>query len=213
VRIAVVLVVLFACGVEPGEPEPPGVSAGKRARLVVIRDIAAERGMSNAALLAGIAESETNVAHCWSDATYACRGPDSPSCDGPIIAGSADGPCSEMEGGLGMFQFDAGTWTETRAMYGDAILTIEGNTAQAVSFVIAQVIREVAGVTDAAAAIEWMNQVPLVAGDPVMEQWASLLACRYNGCCAASELCTSRANGYRDHAIELDRALGAAFWR
>lgn len=210
-RVVLALLAASACG---GDPEAtPGVSAARRARLEVIRDVAGERGLTNGPLLAGIAESETHVAHCWSDATYACQGPDSPSCDGPVIAGSADGPCSAMAGGLGMFQFDAGTWSETRARYGDAILTIEGNTAQAVSFVIAQVIREVPGVTDDAAAIDWMNSVPLVADDPVMAQWAQLLACRYNGCCAASALCTERANGYRDHAIELDHALGAAFWR
>ncbi len=212
VPVVLAALVLSACGMER-DPEPPGVSAAKRARLVVIRDVAAERGMTNAALLAGIAESETHVAHCWSDATYACRGPDSPSCEGPVIAGSADGPCSEMQGGLGMFQFDAGTWSETLALYGEAVLTIEGNTAQAVSFVIAQVMREVDGVTDAASAIDWMNHVPLVAEDPVMATWARLLACRYNGCCADSALCASRADGYRDHAIELAEALGDAFWR
>jgi hypothetical protein len=206
-----VMLAVSACGVD-GERTTPGVSAAQRARLAVIRDVAAERGLANAPLLAGIAQSETNVAHCWSDATYACRGPDSPSCAGPVIAGSADGPCSEMQGGLGMFQFDAGTWTDTLAMYGDEVLTIEGNTAQAVSFVIAQVMREIEGVTDAASAIDWMNHVPLVADDPVMAAWARLLACRYNGCCADSALCTSRANGYRDHAIELGEALGDAFW-
>jgi len=116
VRIAVAfLVVLSACGVA-SEPGAPGISAAKRARLVVIRDTSAERGLSNAALLAGIAESETHVAHCWSDATYACPGPDSPSCNGPIIAGSADGPCSAMQGGLGMFQLDAGTCSGSLAV-------------------------------------------------------------------------------------------------
>ena len=32
---------------------------------------------------------------------------------GPIIAGGADGPCADMQGGLGMFQFDAGTYQQT----------------------------------------------------------------------------------------------------
>jgi hypothetical protein len=191
----------------------PGISSAHRERLAQIRDTAAEIGVHNAALIGGIAASETNLAHCWSEATYACRGPDSPSCGGPIIAGSADGPCAAMQGGLGLFQLDAGTWTDTLTTYGDAILTIEGNTAQAVSFVIDKVMSDVAGAPDWIGASAWIDGVPLVADDPVMAQWAKLLACRYNGCCTASPLCAQRAAGYRDHAIELYRELGAAFWR
>jgi hypothetical protein len=179
----------------------------------LIRDTAAHMGVVNAALLAGIAMSETHLAHCWAEATYACMGPDSPSCGGPIIAGSADGPCSAMQGGLGLFQFDAGTWADTVATYGDAILTASGNTAQAVRFVIDMVIQGVTGVTSGSEAVDWINQVPLAAGDPVTEQWAQLLACRYNGCCTTSALCRERADGYRDHAIELYNELGAAFWQ
>jgi hypothetical protein len=209
----VVWVSLCACAADAGT-SPGGLSAMLRHdRLAVIRDTSAQMGLYNAALLGGIAVSETNLAHCWSEATYACKGPDSPSCGGPIIAGSADGPCAAMQGGLGMFQFDAGTWADTIARYGDAILTVSGNTAQAVSFVVDQVAREVPGVTGWLAAVDWMNHVPLVAGDPVTEQWAQLLACRYNGCCAATALCAQRAAGYRDHAIELVGELGAAFWQ
>ena len=209
----VVWVSLCACAADPA-PAGGGLSATlRRERLGLIRDTAAQMGLYNAALLGGIAVSETNLAHCWSEATYACKGPDSPSCGGPIIAGSADGPCAAMQGGLGMFQFDAGTWADTIATYGDAILTVSGNTAQAVSFVVDKVTLDVAGVTGWVAAVDWMNGVPLVAGDPVTEQWARLLACRYNGCCAASALCDQRAAGYRDHAIQLVDELGAAFWR
>lgn len=196
-----------ACASEPGVP------AARRERLALIRDTAAEMGVHNSALIAGIAVSETNLAHCWSEATYACRGPDSPSCGGPILAGSADGPCAAMQGGLGLFQFDAGTWADTLAVYGDAILTVDGNTAQAVSFVIDQVMSGVAGATGWLPAAGWIDGVPLAAGDPVMAQWAQLIACRYNGCCAASALCGRRADAYRDHAIDVYRELGAAFWR
>lgn len=217
-RVAVVAVVglvgLGACDADPEEPDGTGLTAQvRRERLVVIRDSAAEMGIYNAALIGGIAVSETHLAHCWSEATYACKGPDSPSCSGPIIAGSADGPCSAMQGGLGLFQFDAGTWSETLATYGDAILAVSGNTAQAVSFVIDKVMLDVAGATSWLAAADWINRVPLVAGDPVTEQWARLLACRYNGCCATSALCSERAAGYRDHAIALHDEMGVAFWQ
>ncbi|HEU4729992.1 MAG TPA: hypothetical protein VFT22_18975 [Kofleriaceae bacterium] len=208
---ALVVLALAACA-DPGQGG--GISTQVRHdRLALIRDTAAEMGVYNAALIGGIAVSETRLAHCWSEATYACKGPDSPSCDGPIIAGSADGPCAAMQGGLGMFQFDAGTWSDTLATYGDAILTEAGNTAQAVSFVLDQVMLDVPDRASWIAAADWMNQIPLVAGEPVTEQWARLVACRYNGCCASSELCAGRAAGYRDHAIELVDELGAEFWR
>ena len=207
---ALALAALAACSMGGAS----GLSAvARRERLAVIRDTAAQQGVWNAAVFAGIAISETNLAHCWSEATYACKGPDSPACGGPIIAGAADGPCDAMQGGLGMFQFDAGSWADTVALYGDAILTPEGSTAQAVSFVVDKVTHDVAGVAGWLAAVDWINHVPLVAGEPVTEQWAQLLACRYNGCCAASARCTERAHGYRDHAISVYAELGAAFWQ
>ncbi len=192
-----------------------GISTAVRhERLATIRDIAAEAGFYNAALLGGIAVSETQLAHCQSEATYACMGPASPSCGGgPVIAGSADGPCADMQGGLGMFQFDAGTYAQTLAAYGDDVLTIEGNTALAVNFVVGKVMLDIAGVSDWRGATAWMNQVPLVAGDPVTEQWSHLLACRYNGCCSTSATCTTRANGYRDNALALYGEMGSDFWR
>jgi hypothetical protein len=196
------IVALAACA----EPAP----SGREARLIVIRDQAAALGVTNGALIGGIAVSESQVAHCWADARYACQGPASPSCGGgPILAGSADGPCSDRQGGLGMFQLDAGTWDDTIARDGEASLTIEGNTAAAVRFVIAQVARDV---PDAASPAAWINGVPLVAGDPALDRWAALLACRYNGCCAATATCQARGAAYRDHALELTAELGARFW-
>jgi hypothetical protein len=211
----VVAVVLVAC-VDP----PVGIelaeltTAVRHERYRLIRDSAAEMGHENAALLAGIAISETNLAHCHSEATWACQGPASPSCGGgPIIAGAYDGPCADMQGGLGMFQFDAGTYDQTLATYGPSILTIEGNTAQAVSFVATRAIQSVPEATDWMTAMAWMNGVPMQAGDPHMEAWAAFVACRYNGCCSSSATCTSRARGYRDNAISAYQEMGASFWR
>jgi MYXO-CTERM domain-containing protein len=209
-----VLVMLAACGTSTTSTEQGITEAVKRERLALIRDSAAQMGAYNAALLAGIAKSETELAHCFSEAGFACPGPASPSCGGEaIIAGGADGPCSAMQGGLGMFQFDAGTFTDTVAMYGDSILTIEGNTAQAVAFVVDKIILDINGVNDWRTATAWMNSVPLVAGDPLTEEWAKLIACRYNGCCSTSTTCTTRARGYRDNAITLYNEMGAEFWR
>jgi len=209
------VLVLAGCAVdETAAIEQSLSTAVKHERLQLIRDSAAEMGITNAALIGGIAVSETQLAHCWSEATYACKGPASSSCGGePIIAGSADGPCADQQGGLGMFQFDAGTYAETLATYGDSILTVEGNTAQAVAFVIDKAQLDITGVTDWDTAAAWINSIPLTAGDPLTEQWAHLLACRYNGCCSDSTLCNSRAAGYRDNAIDLYTEMGAEFWR
>ena len=209
------IAVVAACAGPPTASVKQGLTTEvKTARYTLIRDTAAQMGMYNASLLAGIAISETNLAHCQSEATYACQGPASSSCNGgPVIAGAADGPCTDMQGGLGMFQFDAGTYTDTVNTYGAQILTIEGNSAQAVSFVVDKVILDVNGVNDWLGATTWMNGVPLDAGMPVMEQWAALLACRYNGCCTNSATCMTRAANYRDNAITAYNDMGAAFWQ
>src|SRR4249920_1385256 len=125
-RLLGLAVVAVGCtGPSTGTAHQGLTAAVKAERYTLIRDTAAQMGVTNGALLAGIAISETNLAHCQSEATYACQGPASPSCGGgPIIAGSADGPCAAMQGGLGMFQFDAGTYADTVNTYGPDILTI-----------------------------------------------------------------------------------------
>ncbi|MDB4958425.1 MAG: hypothetical protein JWO36_5994 [Myxococcales bacterium] len=218
-RSIAALCLLAACGVDQPTPELSATAsdlsaAVKQQRYTLIRDSAAEMGMHNAALLAGIATSETGLAHCQSEATYACPGPASSSCNGgPVIAGSADGPCSLQQGGLGMFQFDAGTYAQTVAAYGPDILTVSGNTAQAVWFVNDKVILDINGVKDWLAANDWLDGIVMQAGTPRLERWATLMACRYNGCCATSTLCTTRANGYRDNALASFTDMGAAFWK
>ncbi len=208
-------IVLVACAQPPehGSVEQGLTTEVRHARLTTIRDTAADMGMYNAALLGGIAVSETQLAHCASEVGFGCPGPASPSCGGnPVIAGGADGPCSAMQGGLGMFQFDAGTYAQTLATYGDAVLTVEGNSALAVNFVVGRTELDIAGVTDWRSSTAWMNAVPMDQADPVMQQWAQLLACRYNGCCSTSTTCTTRANGYRDNALAVYSEMGAEFW-
>ena len=84
----------------PSQPSQPSLTASaKMPKYTGIRDAASARGMRNAYLLAGIANDETGLAMCWSEATWACQGPSSPDCGGgPVIAGSADGPCSDAAG-------------------------------------------------------------------------------------------------------------------
>ena len=183
--------------------------AVRRERAAIIRDTAALAGMTNGVLLAGIGEVETNFSHCWSEATWACKGPDSSSCNnGPVIAGSADGPCGNQQGGLGLFQFDSGTYSQTIATYGPDIVTMEGNVNAVVPFLVTRAIQSVAGVNSEQDALDWMNSIPIVDGDPKFEEWLYFIAWRYNGC----QGCTTQQNKYRAGTHTLLAEMGAEFW-
>jgi len=182
--------------------------AARRPRSEHIRNVAAQAGLTNGVLLAGIASVETGLSHCWSEATWACKGPTSSFCGGPVIAGASDGACSAQQGGLGMFQFDAGTYQQTLNRDGTGILQLDGNIAHAVDFLANIVIQEVDGVTNRAQAIAWMSSVPVVAGNARFNQWGAILACRYNGACGSA----SQAAKYKDATISMLNEFGSAFW-
>jgi hypothetical protein len=189
-------------------------AAERRDRAGDIRDAAAARGMTRGWLLAGIADAETTMSHCWSELTWACQGPTSPDCGGgPIVAGAADGPCSERQGGLGMFQFDAGTYDQTLAREGERILTVSGNTDAAVDFVIDMVIRSefVAGVSTASDAIAWMNGISRT-DDVALDAWASTVTRYYNGCPTTGSCWSERFARYRRIATSVHDEMGATFW-
>ncbi len=215
-RIALVALAVFAAcapidedgNVDTSVMELTG--AARRPRLQRIRDVAAAAGLTNGALLAGIAQVETGLSHCWSEATWACRGPNSSSCgNGPVIAGASDGACSAQLGGLGLFQFDGGNYAMTLARDGRGILTLDGNIDHAVDFVVNIVNQEVAGVDNRAEALAWMNGITIASGNARLNQWAAILACRYNGACGSAR----QAGLYRDATLRVYSEVGAAFWR
>jgi len=199
-----------------GEPSPELslgpvllTEAQRQARAEIIRDTAAASGMTNAALLAGIGEVETGFAHCWSEATWACQGPASSSCGGgAVIAGSADGPCSYQQGGLGMFQFDSGTYSQTIAAYGQNIVTMQGNVDAVIPFLVTRAIQSVDGVNNEAEALAWMSSIHIQDGDADYEKWLYFVAWRYNGCMG----CTTQINKYRNGTNKLRDEFGPGFW-
>ncbi len=215
---------LVACGLLVASCGPPDLeidqiesnlnAAQRRARCQVIRDVARDRGLTNGALLGGVGDAETNLAHCWSEATWACQGPDSATCGGPVIAGAGDGPCSARQGGLGLFQFDAGTYDQTIARDGQDILLLEGNISHAVDFVIAMVLRSehIGGVNTEAEALAWMNQVPIASGDPDYEAWISTVTHYYNGCAPTYSCWDERRGRYDALTRGVYAELGADFW-
>src|SRR5690554_7176416 len=62
-------------------------AAQRLQRYTMMRDSLRTRGIEGAGFLfGGIANSETNLAHCWDEATWACQGPNSVDCGGrPVI--------------------------------------------------------------------------------------------------------------------------------
>jgi hypothetical protein len=215
--LAIVLVSSVASATPVGGDDDIGVGPGpvaltaaqRKTRATLIRDTAAAKGMTNAALLAGIGEVETNFAHCWSEATWACQGPNSSSCGGgPVIAGASDGPCSAQQGGLGMFQFDSGTYAQTLATYGANIVTIQGNTDAVIPFLVTRAKQSVTGIHTDAEALAWMNSIKIADGDAEYEKWLYFIAWRYNGCMG----CTAQQNKYRAGTNKLRDEFGPGFW-
>lgn len=188
-------------------------ASARRARAAQIRDAATANGITQGYLLAGIADAETGMSHCWSELTWACMGPASSDCGGgPVVAGAGDGPCSIRQGGLGMFQFDAGTFEDTLAREGDRVLLIAGNVAAAVDFVVGMVIRStyVSGVDNRDQAIAWINSVRI--GNAQWDPWIRTVTRYYNGCPESGSCWASRYAHYRDNTTGVYDEMGADFW-
>jgi uncharacterized protein with LGFP repeats len=199
------LTLVAGCLIGEADPGGPNVSSEltqnqKLQRYGQIRDGARARGVGNAYLLAGIANDETNLAMCWSEATWACKGPNSPDCGGgPVIAGSADGPCGNQQGGLGMFQFDAGTYTDTINRYGADVVTIDGQVGHVIDYVT-NMVKISAYTTNAetdAKARAWLQNF-----DPnnatLRDQWIKSVVRYYNGCPPNAGCWNSRIQTYTD---------------
>ena len=213
---------LCACSTELGTDSELGVDhdassltrTQRRTRAGQIRDAARGRGLRAGWLLAGIADAETQMSHCWSELTWACRGPVSADCGGgPVVAGAGDGPCSLREGGLGMFQFDGGNFEETLARDGRDILTIAGNVRRAVDFVLDMVVNStyVPGVSTRAQAIAWLDGVRV--DNDRFDPWVRTVTRYYNGCQPGWSCWSQRYAHYRDNATGVWSEMGgAAFW-
>jgi hypothetical protein len=220
---ALPLAVLMSCSSDEGVPPERGLmsvhselsQAERMARYAQIRDAAFGRGINGTAyLLAGIAYAETGLAHCWSEATWACQGPNSPDCGGgPVIAGAADGPCSAQQGGLGMFQFDAGTFTDTINTYGADVLTVAGNVSHAIDYVI-NMVKISAYTTNAetdAKALQWILDFDL-GNATLRDQWIKTVTRYYNGC-QPSWSCWSQRYGHYDDSLQtVVDETGLDFW-
>lgn len=185
-------------------------------RYAAIRAASEARGLRNAYLLAGIANTETGMAQCWSEAQWACQGPASAECGGgPVIAGSSDGNCADQQGGLGLFQFDAGTHAQTLDRYGRGILTVDGQIGAVVDYVV-NMVKVSAYTTNAetdAKARAWINNFD-VDNATLRDQWIKTVLQYYNGCQPGWNCWNPRYRTYSDGMwTAIDEPGGLDFWR
>ncbi len=216
-RHIIFLCCLVGCASDlPEADSTSDLSADQRlSRETVIRDAAAQHGLRNGMLLAGLAEAEVHLAHCWSEATWACQGPWSAECNGPVVAGAGDGACSLRRGGLGMYQFDRGTHDDTIASHGEKILNVAGSTEEAVTFVVNMAINSAytpASVVDRASALAWLDQVTI--DGPSYDAWLKTVVHYYNGCVPGQCSVYAQRRQKYDSALRLvESERGAEFWR
>ncbi len=200
---------------EPSTIESLLTTAQKRSRCDIVKAQAAPRGITNPVVFAGVANHETGMAQCWSEATWACQGPSSSDCGGgPVIAGSGDGPCSYQQGGLGMYQFDSGTYSQTLSSYGSGILSISGNVSKGIDTILykMQVCPNTRDfITSDAQAIAYLNRAK--PGTTEFETFLTTMAWCYNGCtptgCSAHN---ERREDYRRGVTELLNLFGESYW-
>ncbi|HVH44272.1 MAG TPA: hypothetical protein VM925_18095 [Labilithrix sp.] len=221
--LSLTAVVSASCTQEQGEePEVERATselntAERASKYGMIRDSARAHGIGGTAyLLAAIAFSETGLAHCWSEATWACQGPRSADCGGgPVIAGAGDGPCNIQQGGLGMFQFDAGTFTDTLNRYGNEVLLVDGQVRHVIDYVV-NMVRISDYTWDAetdSKALAWINRFDVNNG-ALRDQWIKTVVRYYNGCLPSWSCWGPRYNHYNQG---LDQVLGdtggTGYWR
>lgn len=178
----------LGCASDPGDDlvdeqnDALGTAPSTESILTDIRAVALSHGITKGWLLAGIAKVETQLAHCRPARLY-CAGPVSRDCGGgPVIAGGSDGTC--RQGGLGLFQLDEGTQTQTVNAYkakGIDVLSVEGNVEGGIEILVdkMQLNGCLDGISSEAEAVAWLNAITL--GGTDYGEYTGMLAHCYNG--------------------------------
>jgi hypothetical protein len=187
-------------------------STQKRAVCDHIKTVATNRGITNPLIVSGVPNHETGLVQCWKDATWACQGPHSNYCGGPVIAGSGDGPCSQQQGGLGMYQFDAGTYAQTLAAYGNGVVELDGAIDKGINTIIQKVwhCSGTPSFNNEAEVVAWMNAAK--PGTASYEVFLSAMAQCYNGCQPGWSCYEPMRTNYRNGAQTLLTAFGNDYW-
>jgi hypothetical protein len=184
----------------------------KRAVSDHIKSVSAGKGVTNPLLFAGVPNHESGLVQCWKDATWACQGPHSNYCGGPVIAGSGDGPCSQKQGGLGMYQLDAGTYSQTLASYGSNVVELDGQIDKGVDTIVQKVWHcpNTPHFNNEAEVVAWINAAK--PGTSKYEVFLSAMAECYNGCQPGWSCYEPMRANYRAGVQKLVDAFGNAYW-
>ena len=196
-----------------GDQSALGSAPSREEVLEDIRDGALAHGITKGWLIAGIAKVETQYFHCRPEHLY-CAGPASADCGGaPVLAGGSDGTCAQ--GGIGLFQLDNGTQTQTVNDYKDKgidILSVKGNVEGGIESLLEKLQLDtcVKGISSDAAAVSWLNDVAL--GGTDYATYTGMLAHCYNGW-------PSGGSGWRKEKAKYDAGIrdalslhDAAWW-
>lgn len=228
VLAAVALLPVAACATETGSENEEIASSTeasltrkimtRRQVVTQIKSAADRHGITNPLLIAGIANHETQLAHCVDDyyvqkCSQDPATPPSHSCQGrSVTIGNFDPNCGQ--GGLGVFQIDAGTQQDTIRVYGARVLELSGNTEIAIDHVIndLKACKYTPHFYSDWEAIVWLNSA--TRGTDKYEDWFQCLARHYNGC-KEENGCNqaNRAGEYRADTEALVREFGAGFWQ
>ena len=112
-----------------------------------------------------------------------------------------------------MFQFDAGTFTDTLNTYGSDVLTVAGNTSHALDYVI-NMVKISAYTTNAgtdAKALQWVIDFDL-SNSTLRDQWIKTVTHYYNGCQPGWSCWSQRYNHYNDSLQTVIDETGLPFW-
>jgi hypothetical protein len=185
----------------------------------------------NPLIFAGIAYAESKMAHCYSEYYYqvetnVCPGPASPDCGGgAVTAGYWDNwngsyyDCNIQQGGLSMWQFDEGTYSQTLNKWSTTgywnsqprdILRVTGSIQAAIDFVLfkAWYSPYTPYFPSYQAMYDWINGIRPVSGNGDYETWLGFLANSYNGQTWGSSGWNAWKTRYRESTAYVYGALG-----
>lgn len=238
------LLAASACGLSPAEdgagaaPEPAALGETEQGvtlaliqqRSNTIKSVHASHAtIHNPLLFAGIAYTETSMAHCYSEyynqvSTYVCSGPTTGDCGGAVTAGYWDGACSLQQGGLGMWQFDEGTYTQTLNKWSTSgywngqthnVLSVSDSTSAAIDFILfkAWYSSYTPYFSSYQAMYTWINGIRPVNGNSDYETWLGFLANSYNGQPWGSSGWSTTKEKYRSSTAYVYSAMGGdSYW-
>jgi len=239
--VVLALIAASACsdvtGAEPtrdllGTTEQHVSAALLQSRADAIKAVhAGHATIHNPVLFAGIAYTETGLAHCYAEYVnqvgLACAGPTSSDCGGAVTAGywdNANNNCNLQGGGLGMWQFDEGTysqtlnrWNTTGYWHGQThnVLGITDSTSAAIDFVLgkAWASPNTPFFPTEQAMYTWINGIRPINGNADYENWLGFLANSYNGQTWGSAAWSSTKETYRSNTSFVYSALGGdPYW-